>query len=285
MGYLRECMKADLKIAGYSPSTQRIYLHYAEKYVDHFRCPPTDMGANEIRQFLLYLVEKKKASHNTVRHVRGALRFLYTVTLNRPVEVAWVPSPRRAKRLPEVLSGTEVAAILDAVEQVKYRMVLTAMYGAGLRISEACKLYPSDIDSKRMFIRVRGKGNKERITLLSRRLLNELREYWRHSRPTGVWLFPGRSKGRHVCDGTIRRVFGLAVDSVGITKRVSPHSLRHTFATHLIDTGVDVTMVQALLGHSSIRTTSLYTHTTIERISRTTSPLDLLGSSKADIFG
>ncbi len=285
MGQLRQQMEADLKIGGYSLSTQKVYLLYARKYAVHFMRSPAEMGADEVRQFLLHLVQEKQVSRQTLRQVRSALRFLYTVTLNRPVEVQWLPSPRTQKRLPQVLSGTEVAAVLDAVQRPKYRMILSAMYASGLRISEACKLRPQDIDSKRMVIRVVGKGEKERATLLSRRLLHELRDYWRQTQLCDQWLFPGATGGGHAGTSTTRKVFNKAVQTAGITKKVTPHVLRHSFATHLIDTGVDVTVVQSLLGHSRVSTTSIYTHTTVERIAHTTSPLDLLGSPDAAILG
>ena len=243
------------------------------------------MGAEEIRSFLLHLIEEQKVSRETVRQVRSALRFLYTVTLNRPTEVRSLPSPRRQKHLPQVLSGTEVAALLDAVERLKYKMILSAMYGAGLRISEAVAMRTTDIDSQRMVLRVRGKGDKDRTTLLSRRLLAELRDYWRRERPAGEWLFAGQRGSGHLGTSGTRKVFNLAVKAAGITKPVTPHVLRHSFATHLIDTGVDVTVVQSLLGHNRVSTTSRYTHTTVRRISQTRSPLDLLGSPDAAVLG
>lgn len=285
MGQLHDRMEADLKIGGYSPSTRKIYLLYARKFARHFMRSPAKMGADEVRQFLVHLLEQIRVSRSTMRQARSALRFLYMVTLNRPVEVEWLPTPRRQKHLPQVLSGSEVATLLDTVRRVKYRMIFSAMYGAGLRISEACRLRPEDIDSKRMVIRVIGKGGKERTTLLSLRLLHELRAYWRRARPSGAWLFPGASHAGHASTDTTRKVFHKAKEAAGITKRVTPHVLRHSFATHLIDTGVDVTVVQALLGHSSLQTTGIYTHTSVQVIARTRSPLDLLGSPDSAILG
>jgi site-specific recombinase XerD len=285
MGQLRDKMAADLKIGGYSKSTQNAYLCYARKFAVHHMRSPDEMGADEIRTFMIYLIEEQKISRSTVRQVRSALRFLYTVTLNRPIEIEWLPSPRRQKRLPQVLSGTEVTAFLAAVERSKYRMIFSCMYSAGLRIGEAVAIQLTDIDSKRMVLRVRGKGDKERTTLLSQRLLFELRDYWRQTRPKGEWLFPGRNGAGHVSTCNVRKIFHLAKKAAGITKPVTPHVLRHSFATHLIDTGVDVTVVQSLLGHYQISTTSKYTHTTVQRISRTRSPLDLLGSIDAAVLG
>jgi len=285
MGQLRDQMEADLKIGGYSPSTQKIYLLYARKFAAHFMRSPAELGADDVRRFLLHLVQERGVSRGTIRQVRSSLRFLYTVTLNRPVEIEWLPVPRRPKRLPVVLSGTETAALLGRVRAPKYRMILTSMYAAGLRISEACTLRPEHIDSKRMILRVRGKGDKERCTLLSPRLLYGLRDYWRRTQPQGSWLFPGGTRNGHVAPATVRAVFRRAVRATGITKAVTPHALRHSFATHLIDAGTDVTVVQACLGHASLQTTEIYTHTSVDQIARTRSPLDLLGTSAGAILG
>jgi integrase/recombinase XerD len=286
MGQLRDKMEADLKIGGYSLSTQSIYLFYAQMFASHFNRSPVKMGADEVREFLLYFVNDRVCSRSTLKQVRAALMFLYSVTLNRPVEVEWLPVPREQKRLPVVLSGTEVSSFLAAVHMEKYRAILTATYAGGLRISEACRLRPSDIDSKRMVITVRGKGGKERQTMLSVRLLDCLREYWEHARPArDGWLFPGSTKAGHASPKTSRNVFHKAVGAAGITKKVTPHSLRHSFATHLLESGVDVTVVQALLGHSSLLTTLIYTHVSVEQIARTRSPYDLLGTPAGQVFG
>lgn len=281
MGQLREKMEADLKIGGYASSTRRIYLQHARKFAAHLMRSPADMGADQVREFMLYLVENRGISPETLRQVRSALRFLYTVTLNRPMEIQWLPVPRKKKHLPVVLSGTEVAALW----RPSFRLIFTAMYASGLRITEACRLQCEDIDSKRMLIRVRGKGNKERCTLLSPRLLRQLRDYWRCARPGTVWLFPGRTQEGHVARETAGSAFRAAVKTSGITRVVTPHALRHSFATHLIDTGTSITVVQALLGHESLRATEVYTHTSVEQIARTKSPLDLLGTPAAIILG
>jgi integrase/recombinase XerD len=286
MGQLRDHMEADLKIGGYSPTTQKIYILYAKQFSKHFMRSPAEMGAHEVRQFLLYMIEERKISRATLKQVRAALMFLYTVTLNRPLEVEWLPPPRRLKRLPVVLSGTEVMALLGAVRDMKYRAILMAIYSGGLRSSEACRLRPEDIDSRRMVICIRaGKGGRDRHTMLSQRLLAYLRGYWRRCRPQGSWLFPGGMKEGHASPETVRRVFHKAREAAAIGKKVSPHVLRHSFATHLIETGTDVTVVQELLGHASLRATSVYTHTSIEHIARTRSPLDLLGTPQARILG
>jgi site-specific recombinase XerD len=278
-------MEADLKIRGYSAATRKIYLIYARQYAKHFMRPPEDMGIDEVREFLVHMIVERGLSMSSVKQARAAICLLYRVTLDRPMEIDRLPVPRRPHRLPIVLNGTEIQALLEAVRQPKYRAIFMVMYGAGLRISEACRLGPEDIDSTRMVLRVIGKGNRERLTVLSDRLLEELRSYWRVIRPKGEWLFPNQTGNGHAARETTRRVFHKAVAEAGITKRVTPHSLRHSFATHLIDTGTDVTTVQALLGHKSIRTTTLYIHASAQRVARTTSPLDLLGTNTGSILG
>lgn len=285
MGQLRDRMEADLTLGGYRPSTKKVYLDCAKKFAGHFMLSPAEMGESEVRKFLLHLIEERELSRSSVKQARAALVFLYSVTLKRPMEVERLPVMRGQQRLPEVLSGTEVSALLAAVKKSKYRVILMALYGAGLRISEACQLKAGDIDSKRMVIHVRGgKGGRDRYTLLSTRLLAELRDYYRATRPKD-WLFPGRAVGSHVAPNTVREVLDKVVAAAGITKHVSPHTLRHSFATHLIECGVDVTVVQALLGHRSLRATLIYTHISVAHIGRTRSPLDVLGTKDAAVLG
>jgi site-specific recombinase XerD len=278
-------MKADLKIAGYSPSTRKIYLLYARQFARFHMRSPEEMGAQEIRRFLLHLVESG-VSPETLRQARCGLRFLYAVTLNRPVEIDWVPVPRRKHRLPIILSGQQVEALLNAVQSLKYRAMLMVMYASGLRISEACRLRPRDVDSERGVLRVEaGKGNRDRYTLLSPRLLQSLRDYWRAAQPHGPWLFPGRVPEKHVSPESLRQVFHKAVAAAGIRKTATPHTLRHSFATHLLETGTDISVIQKLLGHSSVAVTQIYAHVQVSHIARTRSPLDLLGTPEAALFG
>lgn len=285
MGQLRDRMDADLRLAGYSPSTRKVYILYARLFVKHFRKSPELMGEREVRSFLLYLIQDRNASRETLRQVRAALTFLYSVTLRRPIEVAYLPTMRRQVRLPVVLSGSEVSALLEATEGPKYRAIFMSLYASGLRITEACRLRIEDIDSKRMVIHVRyAKGNRDRFTVLSARLLRYLREYWKTSRPEG-WLFPGQKANVPTSPNTVRVIFQRARVQAGIRKQVSPHALRHSFATHLIECGTDITVIQALLGHKSIRVTERYTHISVNMISRTKSPLDVLGTPQAAILG
>jgi site-specific recombinase XerD len=278
-------MEADLKLGGYSPSTRKIYLLYAKRFAKYHMRSPAEMGEDQIRQYLLHMVEDKKISRESYRQIRAALIFLYTVTLKRPTEVDHLPVRRNKVKLPVVLSGTEVQRLLDAVRSPKYRAILMAQYAGGLRISEACQLRPEDIDSKRMVIHVHaGKGGRDRYTVLSTRLLAFLRDYFRRYRPDR-WLFPGQTSEGHASANTSRRVFHAAVASAGITKTVTPHVLRHCFATHLLESGVDIKVIQALLGHGSLRATEVYTHISVEHIGRVSSPLDLLGTPAAKPLG
>jgi site-specific recombinase XerD len=280
-------MAADLKIAGYSPSTAQIYLIYAGKYIDHFGRPPQQLGADHIRNYLLYLIEVCEVSHGTLRQARAALKFLYAVTLGKPQAIDWLPPARKVSTLPEILSGTEVEALLGAVRHVMFRTMMMLMYSAGLRNVETCRLMPQDIDSKRMSIHVRrGKGGIDRYTILSRRMLGQLRFYWQHHRPhLDGYLFPSGTKGRHVCTQTVRNVFRAARKDAGITKKATPHTLRHSFATHLLECGYDITVVQALLGHRQLRTTQRYVHLPSDHLVKTCSPLDILGTDRAAVLG
>jgi site-specific recombinase XerD len=278
-------MEVDLRLAGYSASTRKIYLLYAKLFTKYHMQPPAEMGEEEIRQYLLHMVEEKKISHETYRQIRAALLFLYRVTLKRETEVDHLPVRRKKRKLPVVLSGTEVERVLDAVRSPKYRAILMAQYAGGLRISEACRLRPEDIDSKRRVIHVRaGKGGRDRYTVLSERFLVYLRDYYRKYRPDG-WLFAGQTAGGHASPETARRVFHAAIATVGLSKRITPHALRHCFATHLLESGVDLAVIQSLLGHGSLRATEVYTHISVEHIGRVNSPLDLLGTAAAKPLG
>lgn len=285
MGQLRDRMETDLKLAGYSPSTRKIYLLYARLFAKYHRRSPAEMGEEQIRQYLLHQVQEKKISPETYRQIRAALIFLYTITLKRPTEVDHLPVRRHRVKLPVVLSGTEVKQLLHAIRSPNYRAIMMVQYAGGLRISEACRLQPRDIDAKRRVIHVRaGKGEKDRYTVLSERLLAYLREYRRKHRPEG-WLFPGKTTLGHASPDTSRRVFHAALATAGLSKKITPHVLRHCFATHLLESSVDIAVVQALLGHASLRTTGLYTHISVEHIGRVKSPLDLLGTPAAQPLG
>jgi site-specific recombinase XerD len=270
-------MAEDLRLRNFSPATQRNYLLYARKFAAFFMRSPEDMGKPEIRQFLLHQLEVRRLSHSAYRQMYAALKFLYTVTLGRGWEVEYLPFPRRRERsLPAVLSGDELATLFQAFRRLKYRALFMTCYGAGLRINEACHLRVADIDSKQMLIYVRHpKGGQERITLLSAKLLEILRAYWQEEKPR-LWLFPGATPDQPLSCDVARQALQKASLDAGLTKKCTPHVLRHCFATHLLDAGVDLVVLQALLGHRSIRTTSLYTHISVRRIQKVVGPLELL---------
>jgi site-specific recombinase XerD len=277
MGTFRDRMQQDLQLAQYRPSTQENYLRCARKFVAHYMRPPTQLGREEIRQFLLTLIDRPSAQKTHW----AAIKFLYTTTLQRPEEVVDIPWPRIRQTLPDILSMDEVAALLSAIKPIMHRMVVMATYGAGLRISEACALRTGDIDSKRGLIHVRdGKRGRDRYVILSPRLLRYLREYWRLTRPPAEYLFPGTRPEQHVEPSIIRKAVKRAAHEVGLHKRVTPHQLRHAFATHLLEAGTDIRVIQVLLGHGSIRSTARYTRVSATHVASVTSPLDRLPAAK-----
>ena len=274
MGKLHEQMKADLTLKGYSPCTAAGYLPRCRKFAQHFNRSPEEMGREEIRAFLLYLAEEQKVSPALQKAYLVALKFLYRHTLNRPEEVENLPNPKQPRQLPVVLSREEVLAIFEAIGYIKHKAMIATTYGAGLRISEVCALRKSDIDSQRMLIRVRqGKGRKDRYTLLSQRALAVLREYWRAYRPPG-WLFPGLIPGRPLTRSAVQRSFAHARRAAGIGKPASPHSLRHALASHLLEAGVHLHLIQRLLGHASPRTTTVYLHVSPADLASIANPMD-----------
>jgi site-specific recombinase XerD len=277
MGKLHEQMKADLTLKGYSSNTFAGYLPRCRKFAAHFNRSPEEMGREEIRAFLLYLAEEEQVSPGLQKAYLSAIKFLYRYTLNRPEEVENIPHPKMPVQLPLVLSRDEVLAIFEAIPYIKHKAIVATTYGAGLRISEVCSLRKSDIDSQRMRIYVhQGKGKKDRFALLSPMVLELLREYYRKVRPKGDWLFPGQNPKKHLTTNCIHRVFKKAVKKVGIHKRASMHTLRHSFATHLLENGTDIRFVQALLGHASIRSTVRYLHVSNAYVSHIESPFDAL---------
>jgi len=286
MGKLRDRMEADLRLRNLRPGTQANYLGNARAFAAYHRRSPAEMGWEEVRSFLLHLREVKGLSPSTQKVYVAALKFLYTVTLDRPEVVRPFFMPKVPQNLPEILSGSEVEALLGAVRDLKYRAVLMTTYGAGLRISEACGLHIEDIDSKRMLIRVqKGKGGRQRYTILGERLLTVLRTYYKHDRPGGPYLFPGGRENTPLSPDSVREVLRKAAKAAGLSKRVTPHILRHSFATHLLESGADIRVIQVLLGHRSIQTTTGYAQVSTRHIARTQSPLDLLGTDKASLLG
>ena len=278
----RTRMLADLELANYAKGTIDHYLRCADTFVEHYMRPPSELGEVEVRCFLLHLQKVSGTPAGSRKMFVAALRFLYERTLVRPEVVASLPYPRTPKTLPEVLSGSEVETLLGAIDTLKHRTILSIAYGGGLRISEACRLRCADIDSDRMVIRVRGgKRRKDRYVMLGERLLRLLREYWRAAQPGRAALFPAKNRNGVVSSNAPRQSLHRAVEACGITKRVTPHVLRHSFATHLLESGTDLRTIQVVLGHSSLRTTARYTHISKRHVASVASPIDALGTAEA----
>ena len=281
MGAIRERMLAELDLLGMSAKTKNGYLRCCRVFVAYFMKSPEQMGEREVREFLLHIVRDRKVGPSAVGVYVAAIRFLYRRVLKQPDVVGDLPRPRIPKRLPWVPSREEVETILNAIRSPKYRAMLTAVYGAGLRISETRRLRVEDVDSKRMVIHIRdAKQAKDRLVVLSPRLLEILRDYWVEEKPRGPYLFPNKKSGRPVSNDAVRKVLKIALAEIGFTKHVTLHSLRHGFATHLLEDGTDVRVIQALLGHSSLQTTAHYTRVSTRHMRTITSPLDRLGHLK-----
>jgi integrase/recombinase XerD len=277
MSPLRRRMIEDMQIRNLTPHTQRGYIGHVVRFARHFRKSPEHLGPAEIRAYQLHLARDKHLAASTIIGMVSALRFFYTVTLKRPWIVEDdIPTGRQAKKLPIVLSQDEVARFLGAVDNLKHRVVLTVCYATGLRISEAVRLRPAAIDSQRMVIRVeQGKGRKDRYVMLSPKLLDMLRDYWKRARP-GAWLFPGDKPDQPICTLSVNRVCRDARAQCGITKPVTPHSLRHAFAVHLLESGTDLRTIQLLLGHRNLGTTAQYLRIATNKVCATASPLESL---------
>lgn len=276
---LRQRMIEDMRLRNLSPHTIEAYVHAAAQFAKHFGRSPAQLNGADARQYLLHLVEEQHASWSRYNQARCALQFLYRFTLKQDERFERLPCARAPKRLPTILSTDELRRLFDVVARhPKHKALLFTLYGAGLRISEALGLRPGDIDGQRMFIHVRGgKGNKDRMVRLSPHLLAVLRDYWRQCRP-GSWLFPqDRDPSRAMDPATAERMVTRAARRAGITRaRVSPHTLRHCYATHLLEAGTDLRSIQMLLGHANLKTTARYTHVSDQHLRSVVSPLDRL---------
>jgi site-specific recombinase XerD len=270
-------MLEDMQVRNLAENTQDSYIRQVSLFARHFKKSPDTLGPEEIRTYQVYLTNKKKLAPSSIVIATSALRFLYNVTLQKDWDLAQViPAPKKPQTLPIVLSPEEVVLFLSCVPGHKARTILTVCYAAGLRISEAIALQPADIDSQRMMIRVeQGKGQKDRYVMLSEQLLEILREWYRSARPT-PWLFPGAIPGRHMTRDGAGHSCQLAHQRSGLSKPVSPHSLRHAFAVHLLESGTDLRTIQLLLGHRSLSTTARYLRVATSKVCSTRSPLDLL---------
>ena len=277
MTSLRQRMTEDMQIRNLSPHTQASYVQQVSLFARHFGQSPTVLGPEEIRAYQVYLTNEKKLAPASILIAVAALRFLYRVTLKRDWRFDEViPPPKKPQTLPVVLSPEEVVQFLGCVASRKHRTILTTCYAAGLRISEAVRLTPPAIDSARMVLRVeQGKGHKDRYVMLSPKLLEILRAWWRVKRPS-YWLFPGDRPGRPITRSTVEEACQQARRLSSIPKPITPHSLRHAFAVHLLESGTDLRRIQLLLGHRSLATTARYLRIATSTVCATTSPLDLL---------
>ena len=280
MGQLYNQMKMDLELKNFSPKTIRCYLDCMVQFVRHYGRSPVDMDEEEIRGYLHYLITEKKVSQSSINQAYSAMKFFYETTLERPWNGIKIPRSKIRKKLPVVFSLQEVRSLLASVDNLKHQALLTTIYSGGLRLGEATKLRPSDIDGERMTILVQGgKGNKDRYTVLGERTLELLRLYYKVYRPV-QWLFPSRDSGKPLSGASVQRVFKKALHRAGIKKKASVHTLRHSFATHLLESGTDLYYIQRLLGHSAASTTSVYLHITGRDLAKVTSPIDLVPSDQ-----
>jgi len=274
---LRDKMREDLELRGMAPNTITTYVRCARRFAEFHGRSPCTMGAVEIRAFLLDVLHGRKLSARTFNVHAAALKFLYEVTLERPEATARMPRMRVPMHVPVVLTPAEVSRLMAALPTDKHRALVMLAYGAGLRVSELCRLRVDDIDAKRMLLHVRpSKRGRERHVMLSPKLLAALRAYWKTSRPKGPHLFPGRGGQATLTRETVFRAIRKAARVAGLSQRVSPHTLRHCFATHLLDAGTDLRTLQILLGHASLKSTMAYLHVSAARVQSIQSPLDTL---------
>jgi len=273
---LRQRMIQDMRLRNLSPKTQQEYLRWTIKFSRHYGKSPAELQPEDVRSWLVHLVEVEKKSISTYGVAAAALRFLYAQTLHRQWVLPYIALPKREKRLPDILSQSEMAAFLEVELTQKERVLLSTIYAGGLRNTEACRLKVTDIDSQRMVLKiVQGKGRKDRYVALSTRLLDELRAYWKAFRPS-TWLFPNKDGSGPIKASAVRAICKRAAKAAGLTKQVTPRTLRHCFATHQLEKGEPLSKIQLAMGHRSIRSTSVYTHIATTTVCAMQSPLDRL---------
>lgn len=260
MKSLREQMEMDLELRGYSNCTKLAYIGAVSRFAQHFNKSPELITEEQIREYLHYLLTKKELSGSSITVIYSAIKFLYETTLQRDWDIQKLPRHKNSNKLPIVLVLDEVKDIISCAANIKHKALLTTVYTAGLRVFEAVNLKVTDIDSKNMRIHIQqGKGGKSRYSFLSKKNLFVLREYWKEYRPT-LWLFPGRKPELPMSTRAGQDAFKKAKKAAGITKAATIHTLRHSFATHLLEAGMDIFYIQRLLGHSSIKSTTVYLH-------------------------
>lgn len=273
---LRQRMIEEMKLRNFAPGSMDVYVQCVARFAQHFGKSPEALGPEHVRAFLLHMIQERKVSWGYYNQHVQALRFLYNATLARDWVLKHIVCPKREKGLPVVLNADELTQFFAVVRNLKHRAMLMTAYAAGLRISEVVALRVEDVDSKRMTLYIRqGKGRKDRYVMLSPNLLELLRIYWKTARPR-TWLFPGRNQDRPISAPGLRRACQRAWKATGLKKHITVHTLRHSFATHLLEAGSDLRTIQVLLGHHSPRTTAVYTHVSPAAIRATISPFDRL---------
>src|SRR5271168_820067 len=277
MTMLRQRMTEEMQLRNLAATTQRSYLHYVTEFARYFDLSPEHLDLEAVRQYQLHMLQERKLSPESVNTFVSAVQFLYLETLEMPWKKEDFPRTRKERKLPVVLSPDQVRRLFDFIPGVKNRAALMLCFGAGLRVSEAVAFKTANIDSARMLLRVEhGKGAKDRYSMLSPGLLEVLRVYYRVVRPAGPWLFPSWRPERHISPGVLQNACREAWQLAGLPKRVTPHTLRHSFATCLLDSGVDTRVIQVLLGHDNIETTARYTAVSPAKIAATASPAEQL---------
>jgi len=284
--HLRKAMLEELQRRNLSPITIRIYVRAVEDFAQYFKMSPDKLRPEHIRQYQVHLFRERKLSAGTVEGRTAALRFFFVKTLKRPYIHDQIPFPKRQRPLPTVLSQDEVARLIDSAQSLMHRAMLMTLYGTGVRRAELCQLKVADVDSKRMVIRVRdGKGGRDRDVLLSDKLLETLREYWRWMKPK-TYLFPGTVKNWRADVPITTKVVWTAVNEArkraGIEKRITPHTLRHSFATHMLEAGADLRTIQVLLGHAELADTAVYLHLSRRHLQAVASPIEAITVSSPD---
>ena len=272
----RQRMIEEMQLRGLAPGTHGGYLRAVRDLARHCGRSPETATAEDVRQYLVHLMTERRLSPSTINVLSAGLRFFFVETLGWPEVVRTIPPRKTRRSLPNILSTREIERLLSVTANIKHRTILMTTYAAGLRRSEVARLRVSDIDSSRMMIRVRkGKGEKDRYTILSQRLLQALRAYWRWCRPS-EWMFPGAKPERPISGRMLGHIYGRAREEAGITKEGGIHILRHSFATHLLEAGVDLRTIQILMGHRSLAATMRYLHLTRKQLDATPSLLDAL---------
>lgn len=272
---LIETVRREMQLRNYSNKTIKAYCSCLRAFIRYFAPRhPRDIKSDDIRAYLLHLIESENIAAATVNQVFNALRFLYVELYKMPFALRGIPRPKKGRRLPDVLDQEEVLKIISAVNNLKHKTILSLIYSAGLRVGEVVRLKAEDIDSRRKLIHIRqAKGKKDRFTLLSDVVLEQLRNYYKTYKPAD-YLFEGAEGRGHLSERSVQNVFRRALKIAGIKKPVTVHSLRHSFATHLLESGTDLRFIQEILGHASPKTTEIYTHVSKKSLSKIVNPLD-----------